>query len=94
MQFFKFEAMFLAQELRWRLQFYPSTISFIIAVTTPTKSYTLGTDDKIDLRVKLNNHGKDSYLTTLNVDLPDGVNYANIVLDEDQCLPIACQQVS
>lgn len=41
----------------------------------------------------LENTGEDSYLTSLNMTLPDDVSYVNVV-DVDSCIPIACQQVS
>lgn len=64
-----------------------------VAVSTGTEHYILGTDGKIDLNIEMSNSGEDSYLTSLNITLPDGVSYVNVVPTGEQCIPIACTQV-
>ncbi|XP_067941540.1 integrin alpha-8-like isoform X2 [Watersipora subatra] len=80
-----------------QLEFFKScevcSPDLLLDISTPTEFYVLGTDDKIDMTIQLGNSGEDSYLTTLNITLPNGVSYVNLVLDEYQCLPISCQQV-
>ena len=63
-------------------------------VTTGTEYYILGTYEKIDLDIEMSNSGEDSYLTSLNVTLPTDVSYVNVELVGEQCIPVACTQVS
>ena len=63
-------------------------------VTTGTEYYILGTYEKIDLDIAMSNSGEDSYLTSLNVTLPTDVSYVNVELVGEQCIPVACTQVS
>ena len=65
-----------------------------ITVTTGTEYYILGTYEKIDLDIEMSNSGEDSYLTSLNVTLPTDVSYVNVELVGEQCIPVACTQVS
>jgi len=69
-------------------------IYFCHAASTPSRYYLLGSEEKINLTVKLSNEGEDSYITSVNISLPQDVSYVHVVLDKDECLPISCQQVS